>query len=95
MRVTVKSSRYKPEAPHAFNARNMLPATDTSNYASEDLMLAVLMSEAFVRHRSMAYARGVWPRVGTGPLPGKGAGLGISDVVGCPSLLLTVIPDRS
>jgi hypothetical protein len=35
--------------------------------------------EAFVSHHSLAYARCVWPRVGTGPMPGQWVDPRISD----------------
>jgi hypothetical protein len=34
---------------------------------------------ALCQRLSVAYARCVWPRVGTEPLPGQGTGPGISD----------------
>lgn len=41
-------------------------------------MLTGPISEAFIGHRPVAYTKGVWPRVSTGPLLGWGADLGIS-----------------
>jgi hypothetical protein len=46
------------------------------------------MSKAFFSHRPVAYVRGVWPRVGTGPLPGQGASPGIDDDMAFLGLLL-------
>ena len=82
MLVIVKSARYRSGALRAFNARDTLPIIDAGKYASHPhSMLVGPMSEAFIKHRSVAYARCVWARVGTRPLPGQGVGPGISDVM--------------
>jgi hypothetical protein len=52
------------------NGRDTVPTTDAGKYVSHLYsMLVGPMSEAFVRHRPVAYARGVWPHVSIGPLP--------------------------
>jgi hypothetical protein len=52
-----------------FNAGDMLHAAGVGKYASHlYLMLVGPMSEAYIKHCPVAYARHVWPRVGTGPL---------------------------
>jgi hypothetical protein len=87
VRVIVKSTCCRSGAPRTFNAKDTLPATGAGKYASHlHSMLADPMSEAFVRHRMMAYARCIWPRIGTGPLPRQGAGPRISDDIAFPGL---------
>lgn len=51
-------------------------------------MLSDPMSKAFFSHRPVAYVRGVWPRVDTGPLPRQGASPGIDDDMAFLGLLL-------
>lgn len=64
MRVAIKAARYSPIVLHAFNEGDTLPTASMGRYASHLYsMLAGPMSEAFVRHHSVPYARGVWPRV--------------------------------
>jgi hypothetical protein len=61
-------------APRAFNAGGTPPATDVGKCASRlPLMLVGPTSEAYIRHRSVAYVRHARPCVGTGPLPRQGA----------------------
>jgi hypothetical protein len=70
MPIIVESTRYRPKAPRTLNARDTLPVADVGKYASHLYsMLTGPVSKAFVRHRLVAYASGIWPRVSTGPLP--------------------------
>jgi hypothetical protein len=68
VRVIVNSARYRPEALGAFNAMDTLPATDVGKYASHLYSkLVEPMLDAFIKHRPVAYVRGVWARVSTVP----------------------------
>jgi hypothetical protein len=56
---------------HTFTTGDTLPAAGVGKYESHLYsMSAGPMPEAFLIHRLVAYARGVLPRVSTGPLPG-------------------------
>jgi hypothetical protein len=60
VRVTVKAAYYSPSVSDVFNVGKTLPATGVGKYVSHLYsMLASPMSRAFVRHRPVAYARGV------------------------------------
>jgi hypothetical protein len=59
VRVTVKVARYNPGVMHTFNVRDPLPTASVGKYVSHLYsMLAGPMSEAFLKHRLVAYVRG-------------------------------------
>jgi hypothetical protein len=73
LRDIVKVARYSPSMLHVFSVRDALPAASVDKYVSH--LYSVLVSpmlEAFVRHCSVAYTRGVWPRVSTRSSLGEG-----------------------
>jgi hypothetical protein len=60
VRVIVKVTSYSPSVLHTFNVGDTLPTSSVSKCVSHLYsMLAVPMSESFVRHSPMAYSRGV------------------------------------